>query len=136
MKTFANQSGFSLKHIVPEWSRANGTMEHFHSSMKEAILAGYIEGKQLRETETTFVQAFIATPHSTTGISPFAAMHGGQEMDAMLPLPHQKDRIVNIERAEHTKSSMIVYDNSQTTPFQLSDREIVMQAGNKKFTSV
>ena len=109
MKTFANQSGFSLKHIVPEWPRANGTVERFNRSMKEAIQAGYIEGKQLRETATTFVQAFRATPHSTTGISPFAAMHGGREMRVKLPLPHQKDRIINRERVEHTKSRMMKY---------------------------
>ena len=101
MKTFANQGAFSLKHFVPEWPRANGTVERFNCSMKEAIQVGYMEGKQLRETETTFVQAFFATPHSTTGISPFAAMHGRREMCVKLPLPHQKDRIINRQRETH-----------------------------------
>ena len=54
MKNFANKSGFSLKHI-PEWLRANGTVDLFNHSMKKAMQAGYIEGKPLREKATTFL---------------------------------------------------------------------------------
>ena len=80
IKSFASKQGFVLKHITPEWPRANGTVERFNRCMKEAIQTGHVEGKPMREAATTFLQSYRASPHMTTKTSPFAAMHGGREM--------------------------------------------------------
>ena len=37
MKQFAGKEGFRLKHITPEWPRANGEVERFNKTMKEAV---------------------------------------------------------------------------------------------------
>ena len=74
------KQGFVLKHITSEWPRANGTVERFNRCMKEAIQAGHVEGKPMRDAGTTFLQSYRASPHTTTKKSPFAAMHGGREM--------------------------------------------------------
>ena len=58
-------------------------------------------------------------------------------MRVKLPLPHQKDRIINRERVEHTKSRMIVYDKkAKQHQFSVGDRVIVMQARKNKLTPV
>ena len=46
IKSFAAKQEFVLKHITPEWPRANGTVERFNRCMKEAIQAGHVEGKR------------------------------------------------------------------------------------------
>ena len=47
MKEFAQQMGFAHKHITPVWPRANGMVERFNRTMKEAIQTGQLEGKTL-----------------------------------------------------------------------------------------
>ena len=87
IKSFASKQGLVvLKHITPEWPRANGTVERFNRCMKEAIQAGHVEVKPMRDAVTTFLQSYLASPHTTTKKIPFAAMHGGREMRTKLPI--------------------------------------------------
>ena len=60
---------------------ANGMVERFNRSMEDAIQAGKLEGKPLRESAQEFVQCYRATPHSATGESPSTVMHGGRRME-------------------------------------------------------
>ena len=48
--------------------------------MKEAVQSANIEGESLRSAAQNFIQMYQATPHTATGVSPHAAMHGGREM--------------------------------------------------------
>ena len=48
MSDFAKKHGYVHKHITPEWPRANGMVERFNRSMKEAIQAAVIEGKRFQ----------------------------------------------------------------------------------------
>ena len=40
LKKFARKEGFILKHITPEWPRANGEVERFNRSIKAAVQKG------------------------------------------------------------------------------------------------
>ncbi len=95
IKSFAAKQGFVLKHITPEWPRANGTVERFNRCMKEAIQAGHVEGKSMRDAATTFLQSYRASPHTTTKKSPFAAMHGGREMQTKMPMQTYRNDVVD-----------------------------------------
>ena len=76
-KEFAKESGYYHHHVTPEWPRANGTVERFNRSMKEAVQSANIEGESLRSAAQNFIQMYQATPHTATGVSTHAAMHGG-----------------------------------------------------------
>ena len=45
MRSFAEEMGYDHVHITPEWPKANGMVERFNRSMKEAVQAGCLEGK-------------------------------------------------------------------------------------------
>ena len=42
MRKFSEEMGYQHKHITPEWPKANGMVERFNRSMKEAVQAGLI----------------------------------------------------------------------------------------------
>ena len=80
MLEFSTKYGYKHTHITPEWPRANGMVERFNRSMKEAIQAAHLEGKGIQEATDEFLEMYRASPHTATGISPFEAMHGGRKM--------------------------------------------------------
>ena len=110
IKFFASKQGSVLKHITPEWPRANGTVERFNRCMKEAIQAGHVEGKPMREAATTFLQSYRASLHMTTKTSSFAAMDGGREMRTKLPMETYCDDLIDREQVVNTKAKMISRD--------------------------
>ena len=111
MSDFAEKCGYYHHYVTPEWPRANGTVERFNRSMKESIgkQAGNLEGTSLpRESAQSFihVQMYRSTPHTATGVSPHAAMHGGREMRTMLPLMTSADPVIDRARDQQYKAKM------------------------------
>ena len=48
LKEFAKESDYYHHHrVTPEWPRADGTVERFNRSMKEAVQSADIEGESL-----------------------------------------------------------------------------------------
>lgn len=53
---------------------ANGAIERFHHVLKSCIQSAIVSGKSWNPTVTHFFQAYRATPHSATGLSPFGLL--------------------------------------------------------------
>ena len=106
MCRFATEWGYTHKHITPEWPLANGMVERFNRSMKEAVQVGHLEGKTIRKAAADFLQMYRATPHSATGVSPFEAMHGGRKMKGKLPILPNYDNVVSREKDHRYKQQM------------------------------
>ncbi len=53
---------------------ANGAIERFHHVLKSCIQSAIVSGKSWNPTVTQFFQAYRATPHSATGLSPFGLL--------------------------------------------------------------
>ena len=105
--------------------------------MKEAIQAGYVEGKPMRDAATTFLQSYRASPHMTTKTSPFAAMHGGREMRTKLPMETYCDDVVDREQVVNTKAKMVSSDTgAKEHRLKVGDRVIVMQKKKNKLITV
>ena len=132
LKKFAKEEGFRHKHITPEWPRANGTVERFNRSMKEAVQAETINGVPFRDAVMKFTRAYRATPHCATGVSPHAAMHGGREMRTRLPLMRLKDSIIDRDRDEKYRNNM--RDDYTSHSLQCGDRVVVTQRKSNKLT--
>ena len=129
---FATEEGFNHRHVTPEWPRANGTVERFNRSMKEAIQAETIAGVPFREAVTKFARAYRATPHCATGISPHAALHGGREMRTKLPFITKQDEILDREKDIRYKDSM--RDNHPGHSIVRGNRVMVTQKKGNKLT--
>lgn len=54
----------------------NGAVERFNRVLKESILAAEREKAPWKAHITEFLQIYRATPHGTTGVSPFQLMYG------------------------------------------------------------
>ena len=132
MEQFAQSSGYHHHHITPEWPRANGTVERFNRSMKEALQAATLEGSSLRDASQRFLQMYRSTPHSATGVSPHAAMHGGREMRTVLPLMTPNDHILDRTRDQQYKDKM--RNGLRPHTFQIGDGVIVKQTKANKLT--
>ena len=81
-------------------------VERFNRTLKEAVQAGCLEGKSVREATSRFVQMYRATPHSATGISPYEALHGGRKMKVKLPTLTEYDNVLDRTKDNLYKKSM------------------------------
>ena len=102
---FARRQGFMLRHITPEWPRANGEVERFNRTMKEAVQKGTLENKSIREAASVFMRRYRATPHTVTGVSPFEAMYQ-RRMKIDLPIRAAKGEIIDQTRVEEAQKKM------------------------------
>ena len=105
LRRYTRKTGFILKHITPEWPRANGEVERFNRTMKAALQKGAIEKKPTKETLSTFLRAYRATPHSTTGVSPYEAMYG-RKMKLDVPLAPTLCDTVDQQKVERSQEKM------------------------------
>ncbi|XP_061187091.1 uncharacterized protein K02A2.6-like [Saccostrea echinata] len=66
-----------IKHIrtTPYWPQGNGEVERQSRTLLKAIKAANAEGKDWRQELPEFLLAYRATPHSTTGKSPFITVN-------------------------------------------------------------
>lgn len=133
MRDFSRRKGYYHKHITPEWPRANGTVERFNRTMKKAVQAAHIEGTKLRDAAQEFVGMYRATPHSATGKSPFAAMHGGRQMKMSLPVITKEGEVLDRQKDQRYKEKMI-RENSGHHKFEVGDTVLIRQPKRNKLT--
>ncbi len=81
---FANYLGFNHRRITPLWPEANGEAERFMRSLNKCIRAADAERLNWKQELNKFLRQYRATPHSTTGVSPFEALTG-RRMKTQLP---------------------------------------------------
>jgi hypothetical protein len=132
MEQFAQSSKYRHHHITPEWPRANGTVERFNWSMKKALQAATLEGKSLRDASQRFLQMYRSTPHSTTGVSPHAALHGGREIRTVLPLMTPTNHVIDCIRDQRYKAKM--RNGLRPHELRVGDSVIVKQTKVNKLT--
>ena len=135
MRRFSVEMGYRHRHVTPEWPRANGMVERFNRSMKEAVQAGCIEGKKLKESVNDFVEMYRATPHSATSVSPFEAMHGGRKMKLRLPMTIGKDDVINRKKEEEYKKKMVDSRPGKCHNLKVGDTVLMRQKKQNKLTT-
>ena len=114
---FAEKNGFRHRKITPVWPEANGAAERFVETIKNNIRASAADGRNWKEQIPTFLRTFRATPHSTTGVSPFEAMTG-RKMNVGLPTAPKRLSPVPVHtRVAHndnySKGKMAEYVNAR-----------------------
>lgn len=133
MRQFARKEGFRLKHITPEWPRANGEVERFNKTMKEAVQKGVIENRTFTESVQRFLRMYRATPHSTTEVSPFEAMYS-RKMSVGLPRCEEKSSVVNRHLVEKKQEKMADRQGGKEHKLSPGDTVLVQQRKRNKLT--
>jgi hypothetical protein len=69
-KEFALGSGFKHRLTTPLWPRANGEVERFMRNLGKVLRNAKLSGTKREVAIRQYLQAYRATPHSTTGVPP------------------------------------------------------------------
>ena len=75
-KEFLDSYGIKHKTIIPAHPESNSEVETFMRTINKAIKVAKLKNTNYKEEIMAAVQAKRATPHPSTGISPFEAVHG------------------------------------------------------------
>ena len=134
MSDFAQNCGYDHKHVTPEWTRANGMVERFNRSMKEAVQAAHLEGRTVRDAAEEFLEVYRATPHSATKVSPYEAMHGGRRMKTTLPMLSPEGQIINRDREQEYKERMANKGGGKQHRLKVGDKVLIKQPKRNKLT--
>lgn len=75
-KTIARHSGFKHRRITPLWPRANAQAKSFNKPLMKAVRYAHVENKNWKQEMYQFLRQYRATPHPTTGFSPYRLLFG------------------------------------------------------------
>ncbi|KAL7846430.1 hypothetical protein SRHO_G00214100 [Serrasalmus rhombeus] len=126
--------------------QGNGAVERWNKVLKHAILTAEKERKPWKESITKFLQTYRATPHATTGTSPFKLLFGRQMRTKLNVLPLTEMGSENEElqkRVQEQQQKMKTYTDSkrhaQTPRFKEGDfvrvrKPTHVKKGKSRFT--
>lgn len=87
---YAAHSGFAHRRVTPRWPRANSQAEAFNKPLMKAVRAASLAHLNWKQQMYVFLRQYRATPHSSTGESPFRLMFGREprtRLPAVSPEP-------------------------------------------------
>ena len=70
-QSFAKEKGFTHRKITPLWPEANGRVEGFMKYLGKVARTAHSQGKDWRRELYVFLANYRATPHPSTGKSPY-----------------------------------------------------------------
>ena len=76
-KQFSKQFGFRTQKVTPLWLEANGQAESFMKCLGKIVRTAYIENRDWKKALNSFLMAYRATPHPSTGVSPANVLYPG-----------------------------------------------------------
>ena len=134
-RQFADDLGFHHRKVTPLWPRANGEVERFMRTIKKTINTARVENKPWKDELCKLLRNYRATPHSSTGVSPAAALFNRNvrvkipQVNTPVEAPHFR------ERDEKAKDKMkTTADKSHAKPpiLKVGDTVLVKRDPSKK----
>ena len=141
--------------VTPLWPQANGEVERQNASIEKRLKIAAEEGKDWREELITYLAAYRAAPHATTGVSP-AKLLFGREIRNKLPHIGEatqdlevrdrdaeikgRDKLYADERHHAVESNIRPGDevlvrvnptNKLSTPFNSVPHRVIAKSGNQ-----
>lgn len=84
---YARHSGFVHRRITPIWPRANSQAESFNKPLIKMIQAAHVEGRNWKQELQKHLCQYRATPHPSTGFSPYKLLFGRDPITKLPQLP-------------------------------------------------
>ncbi|XP_023806938.1 uncharacterized protein K02A2.6-like [Oryzias latipes] len=126
---------------------SNGAVERFNRVFKGWIQAAIIQNKPWKSATSSSLQAYRATPHAMTGVSPFELMHGRKMRTTLniLPPPPLEQPAVDLRhrvslRQSHVRQYCDAKRGARTPLFRAGDKVRVrkpvhVQKGQRQFSA-
>ena len=89
---YASHCGFQHRKITPHYPQANAQAEAFNKPLITALRAAHLESKNWKQELYKYLRQYRATPHSSTGVTPFRLMFN---RDPVTRLPEIGSRSTN-----------------------------------------
>jgi hypothetical protein len=132
---FAEDSGFKHRRVTPLWPRANSQAEAFNKPMMKSVRAACIEQKNWKKELYRFLRQYRATPHPSTGITPYLLLFKRQPKTKLPqdpgPQPETEFEKQARQKDNESKSRMKSYadkrNNAQPSGIEVGDTVIVRQ---------
>ena len=140
-KQFSKQFGFRTQKVTPLWPEANGQAESFMKCLGKIVRTAYIENRDWKKALNSFLMAYRATPHPSTGVSPANVLYPGRRFKTLLPCqaPSKADRRALSRFNEKAMAQAKLYAdrkrNAQPNTFVLGDTVLVRQQKRNKLSS-
>ena len=110
--SYAAACGFKHRKITPHHPEANGEAERFMRTLNKTIRAATTERVNIKTRLPTFLRLYRATPHASTGVSPFEALYG-RKMNFGIPSPTMPVSTTNPHPNNPNLHSQIVRNDEQ-----------------------
>ena len=88
---YASHCGFKHRRITPHWPRANAQAEAFNKPLMTTIRAAHLEGKYWKQELHKYLRQYRATPHTSTGVSPFQLMFNREPVTRLPEVSVERD---------------------------------------------
>lgn len=146
MSTFFTERNIKHTRVSVYHPASNGAVERFNRVLKGVVQSAIVQNTPWKETVTSFLHTYRATPHAMTGVSPFELMYGRKMRTklAVMPLPPCSNRDEEVRnRVSKRQSQMKAYCDkkrgARTPAFKVGDKVRVriqthVPKGHPKFT--
>ena len=92
---------FTARQTLPYHSRANGITERFNRTLEEIMRTMIIDPHSWEEVLPYAIFAYNASPHGTTGESPFYLVDGRERQLPLVEELHSNNRLVEIDMHDY-----------------------------------
>ena len=138
---FARHSGFHHRKITPRWPRANAQAEVFNKPLMKAVRAAVVEGKTWKQQLYVFLRQYRATPHPSTGFTPYRLLLGREPRTKLPELGSRPEDLVHLtarQRDARAKRKMKAYADrniqARQSNIQVGDRVLVRAETRNKLS--
>ena len=134
-KKFSQNNDFKHIKITPYWPRANGLVENFMKNLKK-VLREY-KPSELESRITEFLRNYRATPHITTGKSPYELMFKSEATTSKLPKYYKQNQNDNQLREKNNMKKEIMKRNAdrnlktKQVYYNIGDQVLLKNNSNK-----
>ena len=127
--------------ITPRWPRANAQAEVFNKPLMKAVRAAVVEGKNWKQQLYVFLRQYRATPHPSTGFTPYRLLLGHEPRTKLPELGSRPEDLVHLtarQRDARAKSKMKAYADrniqARQSNIQVGDRVLVRAETRNKLS--
>ena len=122
-KRFSQQYGFQTQKVTPLWPEANGQAESFMKCLGKVVPTAHIKNSDWEKALYSFLMAYRATPHPSTGVAPADLLYPGRRFKTLLPCPTFPDgnaSVCNFNDRAMAKSKAFQDHRCNTKPCSFS----------------
>ena len=140
-KDFSRRFGFQTQKVTPLWPEANGQAEAFMKCLGKVIRTAHIENKDWKSALNSFLMAYRATPHPSTGMAPASLLYPGRRFRTLLPsypaAGKAEEDVQRFNERAMARSKAFQDSKRRTKPSSLGlgDTVLVRQQKRNKLTS-